>query len=93
MTTNLEIVHAPKLTEQNLKSFLASAAGLRAYQRWMVQTILDNTERGQKVLVVCHKQLIAQEYIPNWPRGDEGFQQPRSSPPSTVGNSKGATSA
>jgi hypothetical protein len=73
--SNLEIVHAPKLTKQNLKSFLASAAGLRAYQRWMVQTILDNTERGQKVLVVCHKQLIAQEYIPNWPRGDEGFQQ------------------
>ena len=73
---NLEIVHVQKLTKQNLKSFLASATGLRAYQRWMVQTILDNTQPGQKVLVVCHKQLIAQEYIPNWPRGDEGFQQP-----------------
>ena len=73
---NLEMVHAPKLTKQNLKSFLASATGLRAYQRWMVQTILDNTEPGQKVLVVCHKQMIAQEYIPNWPRGDEHFQQP-----------------
>ena len=74
--SNLEVVHVPKLTKQNLKSFLASASGLRAYQQWMVQTILDNTERGQKVLVVCHKQLIAQEYIPNWPRGDERFQQP-----------------
>ena len=34
-------------------------------------------ERGQKVLVVCKKDLIEREYIPNWPRDDEGFENPK----------------
>ena len=32
---NLEIVHVPKLTKQNLTRYLSSATGLRTYQQWM----------------------------------------------------------
>jgi hypothetical protein len=74
---NLEIIHVPKLTKQNLKSYMSTATGLRTYQQWMVQTILDNTERDQKVLVVCKKDMIEREYIPNWPRDDERFKSPK----------------
>ena len=42
-----------------------------------MQTILDNTERDQKVLVVCKKDMIEREYIPNWPRDDERFKSPK----------------
>jgi hypothetical protein len=74
---NLEIVHVPKLTHQNLKSYLSTATGLRTYQQWMIGIILDNTKPGQKVLVVCKKDMIKHEYIPNWPRGDERFRNPK----------------
>ena len=40
----------------------------------MVQTILDHTERGQKVLVVCKKDMIDHQYIPDWQRGDKRFE-------------------
>jgi hypothetical protein len=76
--SNLEIIHVPKHTKQNLKSYLANAKGLRAYQQWMLQTILDSTEQGQKVLVVCKKEMLDHQYIPaNWPCDDEGrFKNP-----------------
>lgn len=75
--SNLLITHVPKLTKQNLKSYMSTATGLRTYQQWMVQTILDNTERGQQVLVVCKKDMIEREYIPKWPRDDERFKSPK----------------
>jgi hypothetical protein len=72
---NLEIVHVnSSVKNKNLTRLLSSAPGLRAYQQWMLQTIRDNTEAGQKCLVVCKTELIDHQYIPNWPPNDERFK-------------------
>lgn len=72
----LDIVHVPQHTTKNLKTYFTTATNQRAYVRWMVQTILEQMAPGEKGLVICKKELIDQQRVPNWPEDDERFQHP-----------------
>jgi hypothetical protein len=44
----------------------------------MREVILAQTPPGERVLVVCTKRLFEAERIPDWPDGDERFNDPES---------------
>jgi hypothetical protein len=68
---NLQIVHVSPHTTKNLATYLKSAKNRRAYVDWLVSTIRQHMEPGQKGLVVVKKALIDNENVPDWPTGDE----------------------
>jgi hypothetical protein len=75
---NLKITHVPPLTTKRLSVFLKTAANQRAYVKGMREIILEHTAPGERVLVVCTKRLFDAERIPDWPDGDERFNDPES---------------
>jgi hypothetical protein len=75
---NLDITHVPPLTTKRLSAYLKTAANQRAYVNWMREVILAQTPPGERVLVVCTKRLFEAERIPDWPDGDERFNDPES---------------
>jgi hypothetical protein len=56
--------HAP------LSSYLRKHDNAVKYRDWVIETITENTEPGQKVLVVCRLDLTERRgrYLPNWDR-------------------------
>jgi hypothetical protein len=74
---NLEIVHVPQHTKKRLSEYLKTASNQRAYVDWMVETIKQHMEPGEKGLVICKKCLFDAERIPQWIEGDLRFQQPK----------------
>lgn len=75
---NLEIVHVPQLTTQRLNVYLKTAPNQHAYVDWMKKVIVDQTDAGDRVLVVCNKKLFENERVPDWPERDERFKDPDS---------------
>jgi hypothetical protein len=75
---NLEIVHVPQLTTKRLSVYLKTAPNQRSYVSWMRRIILEHTASGERVLVVCTKRLFEAERVPDWPDGDERFNDPES---------------
>jgi hypothetical protein len=73
---NLEIIHVPPLTTKRLSVYLKTAPNQRAYVNWMREIILEHTAAGERVLVVCTKRLFEAERVPDWPDGDERFNDP-----------------
>ena len=73
----LDIVHVPQHTKKNLSKYLKTAANQRAYVEWVVETIMQNMEPGQKGLVICKKVLLDHQRLPNWPDGDQRFDAPK----------------
>jgi hypothetical protein len=74
---NLDIIHVPSYTRQNLSRFLkAGAQNQFAYADWMKATIIEHTEPGEKVLVVCKKLLVDNRRVPFWPERDPLFDTP-----------------
>jgi hypothetical protein len=47
---NLQIVHVPALTKKRLGQYLRSYKNRKAYVTWMVSTIVEQVEPGQKAL-------------------------------------------
>jgi hypothetical protein len=74
---NLDIVHVRQHTKKRLTEYLKTASNQRAYVDWMVATIRENMEPGEKGLVICKKILFDQERIPQWPDGDTRFKSPK----------------
>src|SRR5215468_7548221 len=58
---------------QRLTNYLKVPKNRRAYAEWMVDTIKTHMNPGQRGLVVCKLALIEQEAVPDWPAGDERF--------------------
>ena len=75
---NLEIVHVPPITAKRLSVYLKTAPNQRAYVSRMREIILEHTVPGERVLVVCTKRLFEAERVPDWPDGDERFNDPES---------------
>ncbi len=75
----LEIVHlaAPGELPRKMSDITAKASSARAYSAWIRATVLEHTCRGDRVLVVAHKELFDHEYLeasaePDAPRDWEG---------------------
>ncbi|MCK1485923.1 DEAD/DEAH box helicase family protein [Bradyrhizobium sp. 193] len=71
--SNLAITHI----EADLKGYTVSetvkqAALARPYASWILETIKQNTDPGEKVLTVVHKALLDHEYLP----GNDDFDNP-----------------
>jgi hypothetical protein len=75
---NLTIVHVPPLTTKRLSVYLKTAPNQRAYVKGMREIIREHTAPGERVLVVCTKRLFEAERVPDWPDGDERFNDPES---------------
>jgi hypothetical protein len=75
---NLEIIHVPQHTKKRLSEYLKTASNQRAYVDWMVETIKQHMQPGEKGLVICKKSLFDAERVPQWDQGDPRFQQPKS---------------
>lgn len=75
---NLEIVHVPQHTTQQLKKYFATGTNQKAYVRSMVQVIAEHMKPGEYGLVVCKKNLIDQQRVPNWPEDDPRFTDTKS---------------
>jgi hypothetical protein len=75
---NLKIVHVPQHTRKRLSEYLKTAVNQRAYVKWVVETIMENMEPGEKGLVICKKCLFDAERIPQWPEGDTRFKDHKS---------------
>jgi hypothetical protein len=73
----LSIVHVEPHTKKPLKKFFEKSSNRHAYVEWMIQTIRQNMTPGQFGLVVCKKDLFANEEVPPWPRGDRRFDEPQ----------------
>jgi hypothetical protein len=73
---NLEIVHVPQHTGQNLRDHFKMAANKRHYVSFMLDTIKAHMKPGERGLVVCKKILFDDEYVPNWGQGDPRFDNP-----------------
>ena len=67
---NLEIIHVPQHTKRRLSEYLKTAANQRAYVNHVVDTIRQHMALGERGLVVCKKQLIDNDRLPDWPEGD-----------------------
>jgi hypothetical protein len=74
---NLEIIHVPKHTKKRLAEYLKTASNQRAYVKYVVETIKQHMEPGEKGLVICKKCLFDHERIPNWEGDDPRFKEPR----------------
>jgi hypothetical protein len=72
---NLHVVSVPPLLPKNqrLTNYLKAPRNRRAYVEWMVDMIKTHMKPGQRGLVVCKLALIEQEAVPDWPTGDERF--------------------
>jgi Type III restriction enzyme, res subunit len=70
---NLEIVIIPQHTRTILSKFFKSLPNRRAYTEWMKDAILQHTNDGDKVLLVCRLALFANCNVPWWPTDDERF--------------------
>jgi hypothetical protein len=75
---NLEIIHVPQHTKKRLSEYLKTASNQRAYVDWMVETIKQHMQPGEKGLVICKKSLFDAERIPQWDQGDPRYRQPKS---------------
>ena len=73
---NLEILHIPQHTKKRLREYFKSKPNLRAYQKWMIDTIYEHMAPGETGLVVCKQTLFDQQFIPNWSDGDARFDDP-----------------
>jgi hypothetical protein len=73
---NLDIVHLPSCTKRKLGAFFEHAKNRLAYVDWMKATILDHSTPGQRVLVVCKKDLFVNRNVPDWPERDPRFDTP-----------------
>jgi hypothetical protein len=73
---NLSIVHVRSCTTQRLSKFLKLAKSRHEYVDWIKQTILANTEAGQRALVVCNKALFDNRNVPDWSERDQRFDRP-----------------
>ena len=72
---NLDVVHVRPHTTQNLKTYFRYATNQRAYvNKLVIPTIVEYSNPGDKVLVVCKKELIDQQRVPNWPENDPRFE-------------------
>jgi hypothetical protein len=67
---NLKIVHVPAHTNKNLSTYLKAAKNRRDYVDWLIATIKQHMEPGQRGLIVVKKALIDNENVPTWPIGD-----------------------
>jgi hypothetical protein len=67
---NLSIIHVPTITKKKLGRYLKVAKNRRDYVSWMIATITEHMEPGQKGLVVCKQALFQNENIPDWREGD-----------------------
>ena len=74
---NLEITHVPQHTKARLSTYLKTAANQHAYVDWMIETIKQHMQPGEKGLVICKKKLFEEERIPNWPERDPRFDDPK----------------
>ncbi len=62
---NLEIVHIDQPSEfKDLKTVTKSARKAKPYGKWILDTVRENTQEGDRVLLVTHKDMIDHEYIP-----------------------------
>jgi hypothetical protein len=76
--SNLEIIHVPQHTKTRLSQYLKTAPNQRAYVDYMIETIMQHSEPGQKVLVICKNSLFEAQRVPNWPEGDPRFDDSKS---------------
>jgi hypothetical protein len=62
----------PTGTAARLAEYLQRHDNAMKYREWVVETIKENTEPGQKALVVCRLDLTERRgrYLPNWDRDD-----------------------
>jgi hypothetical protein len=74
--SNLSIVHVKSCTKQRLSKFLGFAKNRLNFVDWMKETIVANTEPGQRALVVCSKSLFDNRNVPDWPERDQRFERP-----------------
>jgi hypothetical protein len=74
---NLEIIHVPQHTKVRLNEYLKKASHQRAYVDYVVGTIKEHMQPGEKGLVICKKCLFDAERIPQWPDGDPRFKEPK----------------
>ena len=73
---NLHVVAVQPPTKERLSKFLSTAKNQQRYVAWMLDTIKQHMEPGEKGLVVCKKFLIDNQNVPNWPQGDERYEEP-----------------
>jgi hypothetical protein len=74
---NLEIIHVPQHTKRRLSEYPKTASNQRAYVRYVVETIKQYMEPGEKGLVICKKCLFDNERIPHWDEDDSRFKEPK----------------
>ena len=72
---NLTIIHKPSVAKGNLSKFLDNATNRTTYTKWIVETIKEHMDPGQRGLVVCKHRLFKDQNIPAWPQGDPRFDQ------------------
>ncbi len=65
--SNLSIAHIePPLPKgKTVTAILKQSKSARPYAEWILDTIRQNTQPGEKVLAVAHKALFDHEYLPN----------------------------
>jgi hypothetical protein len=71
---NLRVVHVPPLNKAKPHRFFKLPSNRRAYTTWMIETIKEHMERGQRGLVVCKQKLIDEENVPKWEEKDQQRQ-------------------
>jgi hypothetical protein len=67
---NLTVVHMAPPPEvigprERVTEIVKNAKRARPYAEWIRNTVIMNTELGERVLVVTHKALLAHEYLPD----------------------------
>jgi hypothetical protein len=67
---NLKVIHMAPPPEvigprERVTEIVKNAKRARPYAQWIRNTVVANTEPGEKVLVVTHKALLAHEYLPD----------------------------
>jgi hypothetical protein len=67
---NLTVTHIapPKEVigpQERVAQIVKTAKRARPYADWIRDTVVQNTQPGDKVLVVVHKDMLAHEYLPN----------------------------
>ena len=73
---NLCVTYVPPFTKTRLHKFFKLAKNRRDYTAWMLATIKEHMEPGQRGLVVCKKELLDNENVPRWPEDDQHGENP-----------------
>jgi hypothetical protein len=69
---NLNIVHVPSFTRENLSKFFRTLKNREAYVASMRAVILEHMSPGQRALVVCRQPLFLNGHMPDAPEGKLG---------------------